>query len=152
MTTVIVDLANALGVGERTVRSAINEAAIADAVFELAIRFKLPQRAAYEHVGVTEEQFQLAATRAFARHRADMIEQQRLARSRRNGEVRKRNEPDSPAPTPTSRWCTRKRHWVDADEMTKNSHRQSGFSDWCKTCGRDYWLKFVRPKQARRRS
>lgn len=151
MTSVIIDLAAALGVGERTVRGALNEAAVADAVFELTERFRLPQRTAYMHVGLTEEQFQLAATRAFARHRADMVEQQRLARSRKNGTERKRNEPDSPPPTPTSRWCTRGRHWVAEEEMTRNRTRQSGFSDWCKSCGRDYWFKFVRPKQSRRR-
>lgn len=152
MTSVIVDLAAALGVPERTVRSALNEAAIADAVFELTERFRLPQRAAYTHIGLTEDQFKLAATRAFARHRTDMIEQQRAALSAKTGTPRKRNEPVGDPPSKHHRWCTRGRHWVHESEMTRNSTRQSGFSDWCKPCGRDYWFKFVRPKQARRRS
>lgn len=149
MATVLADVADALGLTERTVGAALRRADLADVVFELTLRFRLPGRVTTEIAGLTEAEFAAAATRAHAHHRREMVEQSRVVRDRRVGVDRKRHGPIGEPPNDHSLWCKRMHHWVDVDEMTKNSSRKSGYGDWCKGCFRDYWAEKVKARRSR---
>ncbi len=149
MGTVLADVADALGVTERTVGRALNRANLADVVFELTLRFRLPVRAAAETAGVTEGELAAAASRAHSHHRREMQEQSRMAADRKSGVVRKRHGPVGDPPNDHSRWCKRMHHWVDETEMTVNNSRPSGFGDWCRGCFRDYAAEKLKAKKAK---
>lgn len=148
MASLLADVAEALGLTERTVGAALNRANLADVVFDLSLRFKLPIRRCCELAGVSEAELATAATRAHTHHRREMVEQSRVARDRQNGVVRKKHAPIGVAPHPGWRWCRRKHHWVDPDDMTRNSSQSSGFGTWCKECFREYWAEQKKTKKA----
>lgn len=148
MGTVLADVADALGLTEKTVGSALNRSNLADVVFELSLRFKLPVRATAEIAGVSEGELAAAATRSHMHHRREMQEQSRVASERKVGVVRKRHGPIGEPPSPHHLWCKRMHHWVDEADMTVNNSRPSGYGDWCRGCFRDYWAETKKAKQA----
>lgn len=141
MGTIIAEVADALGVSEQTVGRALNRMNLADVVFELSLRFRLPMVRACEVSGVSQGELAAAATRAHVHHRREMVEQSRMVADRKVNVVRQRHGPVGEPPHPTDLWCKRSHHWVDVDEMVRNSSRTSGFGDWCKPCFRAYWAQ-----------
>lgn len=148
MVTLLDDIADALGVTPRTVGQVLNRTNLADAIFELSLRFRLPLHRVCEVSGVTETELAAAATRAHTHHRREMVEQTRLAQDRKVGVVRQRHGPIGDPPHEHSLWCKRMHHWVDDVDMVINRSRKSGYGDWCKACFRVYWAE----KKARKRA
>jgi len=149
MTTVLADVADALGLSVKTVAATLNRANFADVVFEMTVRFRVPQRDAAVHFGISEEEFRSAALRASHRHRRAMRDQQQYVEERRAGVVRGKNDPVGEPPEPGWLWCRRDRHWVHPDEVGPSSGRSSGKADWCRACFRKYWAERVKAKRAR---
>lgn len=147
MTTVIADIADALGLSEKTVAATLNRAAIADAVFEIGLRFRVPTVAAAELIGVSTAELAAASVRAHARHHRQMVEQSRMAQDRKVGVVRVRHGPVDDPPTAEHRWCDRHHHWVHQDLMAKNRAKKSGYSNWCLACFREHWGDKVKARR-----
>lgn len=149
--SLVADIAAALGVSQKALRAEVEEGIVADAVLAIVLaRFwpNVPVRDIAKVAGVDEDHMRLALAR---RQLASAQEREQLgatAAAKRRG-VRTPVPPEGEAPSPEHLWCKRGRHWVHRDDMGRNSHRESGYGDWCRPCWRAYWHENVRPRTTR---